>query len=58
MTEHVTKLLFPCRVKGCPWRGESHQSCPMHPEQAWDSQHKLLPDHVVAKSQTRHRSRS
>lgn len=52
----VVKLLFPCPVKGCPWRGEAAQTCPMHPEEAWEEQSKLLPDHVVARYQTRHRS--
>lgn len=54
--EKVRRILFPCRVKGCSWRGEGNRTCPMHPEQAWDSQPLLMPDHVVSKAQTRHRN--
>jgi hypothetical protein len=54
--EEVVLQLFRCTVKGCSWRGERGRPCPMHPDQAWDSQHTLLPDHVVAVRNTRHRS--
>lgn len=54
-SEKVVKVLFPCRIKGCSWRGVNGTTCPMHLDQAWDSQHTLLPEHVVAIRNTRHR---
>lgn len=53
MTEQVRMLVFACRVKGCPWRGGVTQKCPLHPDQAWDSQWKLLPESVVRKAPAR-----
>ena len=48
--------LYPCPVKGCPWRGPNPDACPMHEDEGHSSIRKLMmPADISHRQNTRHR---
>lgn len=55
-SERASKaVLQPCRVKGCPWRGEDPEACPMHEQVPSGTPKLMVPETITHRRNTRHR---